>query len=233
MPPDNDTLSSEEIESIRLWIDQGAKDDRVLSTPFSPANPPTYSQAPVITAMDVSPDGTLLAINGINEVVLVDLTMKQTIMRLIGQSPRIESIKFSNNGSMLAVSGGQPGRFGELQVWEVASGKLVQAIRATPDSLFGVSWSPDDQVVAIGGTDNTLRAFNVQSGEQVLFQNVAEDWIRDTVFTVDGSHLISVGRDMTCKLTEVATERFIDNITSITPGVLKGGISRRQTSVAR
>ena len=33
-----------------------------------------------------------------------------------------------------------------------------------------------------------------------------------------------VGRDMAVKLTEVATQRFVDNITSITPGALKGGI---------
>ena len=30
---------------------------------------------------------------------------------------------------------------------------------------------------------------------------------------------------MTMKLTEVPTQRFIDNITSITPGVLKGGLT--------
>ncbi len=35
---------------------------------------------------------------------------------------------------------------------------------------------------------------------------------------------LSVGRDMAAKLIEVATQRFIDNITSITPGALKGGI---------
>ena len=29
---------------------------------------------------------------------------------------------------------------------------------------------------------------------------------------------------MTAKLTEVATERFVDNVTSITPGALQGGI---------
>ena len=51
------------------------------------------------------------------------------------------------------------------------------------------------------------------------------DWVLDTVFSADGSHLISVGRDMTAKLTEVATQRFVDNITSITPGALKGGIA--------
>ena len=55
------------------------------------------------------------------------------------------------------------------------------------------------------------------------------DWVLDTVFSADGSHLVSVGRDMTAKLTEVATQRFVDNITSITPGALKGGL----TAVAR
>ncbi len=50
------------------------------------------------------------------------------------------------------------------------------------------------------------------------------DWALDTVFSADGSHLVSVGRDMTAKLTEVATQRFIDNVTSITPGALKGGL---------
>jgi WD40 repeat protein len=50
------------------------------------------------------------------------------------------------------------------------------------------------------------------------------DWALDTAWSVDGSHLVSVGRDMAAKLTEVATQRFIDNITSITPGALRGGL---------
>jgi hypothetical protein len=48
--------------------------------------------------------------------------------------------------------------------------------------------------------------------------------VLDTGFSPDSSHVISVSRDMTAKLTEVSTQRFIDNITSITPGALKGGI---------
>ena len=78
--------------------------------------------------------------------------------------------------------------------------------------------------IAVGCADNTLRAFDAETGQQVLFQGAHTDWVLDTVFSVDGSHLISVSRDMTAKLTEVATERFVDNITSITPGALKGGI---------
>jgi hypothetical protein len=41
---------------------------------------------------------------------------------------------------------------------------------------------------------------------------------------MDGKHVVSCGRDMSVKLTEVATMRFVDNVTSITPGALKGGV---------
>jgi DNA-binding beta-propeller fold protein YncE len=44
------------------------------------------------------------------------------------------------------------------------------------------------------------------------------------MFSVDGKQLITVSRDRAMKLTEVATGSFIDNVTSITPGVLGGGL---------
>ena len=58
----------------------------------------------------------------------------------------------------------------------------------------------------------------------MLFQGGHSDWVLDTAFSADGSHLVSASRDMTVKLTEVASQRLIDNITSITPGALKGGV---------
>src|SRR5205807_341304 len=68
------------------------------------------------------------------------------------------------------------------------------------------------------------RAIDSQTGKQVLFQGAHGDWVLDTIFSTDGSHLVSVSRDRSMKLTEVTTQRFVDNITSITPGALKGGL---------
>src|SRR5208283_4835099 len=106
---------------------------------------------------------------------------------------------------------------------------VVRMARATPawaalrlNLVDGASWSPDGTRVAFGCADNTVRAIDARTGEQVLFLGAHSDWAQDTVFSVDGSHVISVGRDMAAKLTEMATQRFIDNITSITPGALKG-----------
>ena len=50
------------------------------------------------------------------------------------------------------------------------------------------------------------------------------DWVLSTTFSVKGDYIISGGRDMSVKLTETAEQRFVDNITSITPGALKGGV---------
>lgn len=230
MPPSGDPLTIAEQDLLRTWIAQGAPNDWV--SPYvvpTAAEPPVYARVPSVTALDASPAGSLLAVSGTHEVLLFDTQAKEVRHRLIGMSPRIESAKFSPDGSKLAVAGGRPAEFGELQVWDCQNGEMIWSRTVTADVVRGVQWSPDGSKISIGCNDKSVRAFDAQSAQQVLFQNVSDDWVHDTVFSVDGSHLISVGRDRTCKLTEVATERFVDNITSITPGVLKGGI----TAVAR
>ena len=87
-----------------------------------------------------------------------------------------------------------------------------------------MSWSHDGTKIAFGCADNTLRAIDVATGKQILFQGAHNDWVLGTVFSRDSTYLASISRDQSVKLTEVATQRFIDNITSITPGALKGGL---------
>ena len=235
MPSGKPPLDTTSIDLIRRWIQQGAEDDSPQSTrrDYDIDHPPTYSSPPVITCLACSPDGRLLAVAGYHEVLLHHADGSGLIARLIGTAERIESVAFSPDGTKLAVAGGLPARRGELQVWDVAAPpenlaqwqpSLLISIPVTYDTVYGGRWSPDGKMIAVGCSDNTLRAFDVATGKQVLFQGAHSDWVLDTVFSVDGSHLISVSRDMTAKLTEVATERFVDNITSITPGALKGGI---------
>ena len=231
MPKDQPPLSAPEIELISKWIAQGAVDDtpEAARVRYDKDHPPVYSRPPVITALDYSPDGSLLAVGGFHEVLLWKGDGSELVARLVGLSERIESVRFSPSGDRLAVTGGQPGRMGEVQVWDVPKRKLTLSVPVTFDTVYGASWSPDGSKIAFGGADNSVRAINAKTGEQVLFMSAHSDWALDTVFSADGSHLISVGRDQTTKLTEVATQRFVDNVTSITPGALKGGIA----SVAR
>ena len=113
---------------------------------------------------------------------------------------------------------------GEVQVWDVEKRNLKISVPVTYDTIYGASWSPDGKHIAFGCADNSVRAIEAETGKQVFFNAASNDWVLDTAFSVDGKHLVSVGRDQTVKLFMFATERFIDNVTSITPGALTGGI---------
>ncbi len=227
MPKGKAPLSESERKTIGDWIAQGATDDTPAgaSTRYDQDHPPVYRRPPVIGAIDFSPDGSLLAIGGFHEVLVWKADGSAPVARLVGLSERIESVRFSPDGARLAVTGGLPGRMGEVQVWDVAKKKLSLSVPVTFDTVYGASWSPDGSKIALGCADNSVRAIDSKTGEQVLFMGSHNDWALDTTFSNDGSHLISVGRDMAAKLTETATQRFVDNITSITPGALKGGLA--------
>ena len=227
MPKGKPALSDDQLALIERWIAEGAEvDSSGAERPvYDAENLPEYSRPPVVSSLAFSPDGSLLAVSGFHEVLLWKADGSELIGRLIGLSDRVEALAFSPDGSRLAVAAGRPSEQGEIQLWDVAKQSLDLSIPVTYDTIYGVSWSPDGTLVAVGCSDKSARAFDAKTGVQTLFMGSHDDWALDTVFSTDGSHLISVGRDGAAKLTEVATERFVDNITSITPGALKGGIA--------
>jgi WD40 repeat protein len=224
MPKNGKPLSPIEIDIITRWIDTGASNDTVATGPrYSANNLPAYVQPPTLAAIDFSKDGQYIALSGFHETLILRTDNWSLHKRLVGLSPRVESIRYSPDGKWLAVAAGEQGVSGELQIWNAQTLELHQSTQFGSDTLFGINWSPDSQLISFGMADNTVRAITME-GKQVLYQRAHEDWPRATAFTTAGTFLLSASRDRTVKLTEVATERFIDNVTSITPGALRGGV---------
>ena len=231
MPKDKAPLSQVEIDLVRKWVEQGAVDDTPANATakYDMEHPPTYTRLPVITSLDYSPDGQYIAVSGFHEVLLHKADGSGLAARLIGLSDRIESARFSPDGKRLAVSGGLPSRMGELQVWDLFEGEafkphLTLSVPITYDTIYGASWSPDGKLIAVGCSDKVVRAFDATTGAIAFFNMAHDDWAVGTAFSIDGAYLASIGRDMSSKLYDVKTQRFMDNISSITPGALKGGV---------
>jgi mono/diheme cytochrome c family protein len=92
MPRGKDPLTDFEIGLIKKWIAQGAKDDTPPSARIviDADHPPVYAAAPVITALDYAPDGSVLAVAGYHEVLLHKPDGSGLVGRLIGLSERVQ-----------------------------------------------------------------------------------------------------------------------------------------------
>ncbi|HET6246524.1 MAG TPA: c-type cytochrome domain-containing protein [Tepidisphaeraceae bacterium] len=218
MPKDGDPLPADKVALLSRWIQQGAVDDtpKVGETKIEP---PVYTVLPVVTALAYSPDGALLAVTGYHEVLLHKSDGSAIVARLTGEAPRIESVCFSKDGMMMADCGGSPGEFGLVQIWNVPDLKLQKVWQISGDSLYGISFAPDEKTVAFGGADKIVHRINVTDGKELLDFKAHADWVLGTVFTPDGKQLVSAGRDREMKLIDLENSRFIDDINNPLEGI--------------
>jgi mono/diheme cytochrome c family protein len=123
MPPKKAPLHETERALIARWITEGAKDDTPENARqrYSPERPPIYTRPPVVTSLDFSPDGALLAVAGFHEVLLWKGDGSELVARLVGVSERVQSVRFSPDGKRLAVAAGRPAQLGEIQIWDSPS----------------------------------------------------------------------------------------------------------------
>jgi len=207
MPQKDEPLSAAQIELFRSWIASGAKLDRgepgaliasLIPARPHPAPPEKYRRPLPIIALAFTRDEKLAA-SGYNEVTIWS-TEGELVRRITNVAQRVRSMAFDHAGKRMALAGGQPGRSGELSIYDYESGTLQTNVLRTSDELLVVSFSPDDKLLACAGTDNAIHIFRAESLEPSLTIQQHADWVTALAFNPNGTQIASASRDRTARV---------------------------------
>ncbi len=218
MPLESDPLPAEKAALVKRWVEEGAKYDAkdpkaslasIVPPPVYPDAPETYSHTVPITAVTFSPDGSQVVVAGYYELTVWNPLDGALVKRIGNVGERTYSLAYSPDGKILAVGGGQPGRLGEVRLFDPAAGTLTKVLLSTSDVVFDVVFNPAGDRLAVTSADGVLRIFNVASGAEELTITSHSDWIMSVAWNADGTKLASASRDKTAKVFDAKTGELI------------------------
>ncbi len=199
MPPkdkkDAKALTPEELGLLKLWIDAGAKDDSAENGEAAApirlgALPPGVHP---INAVDMTADGTRVAMGRANVVQVLDIDSGLEILSLGGHKDLIQSVRFSPDGRRLAAGGYQV-----VTLWNVPTGALKSTFTGHNDQVKAVALVGDPPAVVTGSLDRTVRVWGLDG--KALRQFPAPAPVLALAASKDGTRLALGGADNVVRL---------------------------------
>lgn len=124
----------------------------------------------IVRAVDVSPDGTVLATGTRNgKVNLWDATDGHPLRTFTfihkGKPAWVENLALSPDGKRIAACANNAER--EIRVWDIATGTELFPPMMHQDGVGSIKFSPDGKFLVSASWDTTVRIWNAQTGRAI------------------------------------------------------------------
>jgi hypothetical protein len=124
----------------------------------------------------------------------------------------------------LAVTGGSPGRLGEVQVWNVRSPNCSSRSPSATTRVTEQAGPPMERASPLAARITLFEPSTRRAASSCFLAGLMRLGSRHGLFSDGRPRDFGEPRHVH-ETSHLETQRFIDNITSITPGALKGGIN--------
>ena len=221
MPPKQPRIADAQVAAVRLWIEGGlrptptgepvARRPTVAFMPTIAANANATEPGPMpeawpspdlpavrrphpITALAASPRSPLIAVAGHDRILVHHAETRALLGTLAFPEGVPFVLRFGRDGRVLLAAGGRPVRSGRVVLFDVRSGRRLAEFGDEVDSVLAADFSPDQTLVALGGTGKLVKIFNARDGRLLTTLTKHTDWITALAFSPDGSKLATADR---------------------------------------
>ncbi|KUN98490.1 hypothetical protein AQJ67_27520 [Streptomyces caeruleatus] len=192
--PDGKTLAfGDDAGTVRLW-DTASRQTRASF----------HSDNASAAWVAFSPDGKSLGVVSESEDDLRIWDVATGKSRFTLKDAVEGTMMFSPDGKTLATGDGDGDGDGTVKLWDMTTGKSRHLV-TDPLGLNSMAFSPDGEIIAIGGEDGTVRLWDAASGQsRTMLRGHTAD-VTTVVFSPDGKTLATAGDEETVRLWYVAS----------------------------
>jgi WD40 repeat protein len=158
-----------------------------------------------VTAVAFSPDNHLLVVGTYGRATLWDVETGRPVKVLTNVLGAVNDARFSPDGKVLAVAGGQPSAKGDLRLFQVGDWKLLAVLPGHADVVSSVCFSPDGKHLASASYDRTVRIWDTATFKPERTLTGHSDFVYAVAYGPDGKWLVSASKDRSVKMVEAAT----------------------------
>jgi hypothetical protein len=171
---------------------------------------------PPVTALAYRPDGKQLAVAQRDEVLLIDPATGKLMAHILGQTQQVTAVAWSQDGALLAVANGLPGKDGFVRMFgfptKPADSNLSETtFAAHTDLIHDLAFSPDGKTLATCSYDRLIKLWDVPEQKRVAIPRLVlkdhSDAIYGISFRPDGKLLASAAADRSVKIWDTNTGR--------------------------
>ncbi len=218
MPQDADPLSPAQVALFKQWITAGALLDggdtkallsSLVPPPAHPDPPKVYQRSIPITALAFSADGQTVFASGYHEVTEWNAANGKLHRRIPREGERTYGLSVSPDGQWLAAASGQPGRLGEVRLFNSTTGKLSAVMATATDVMLDVAFSPQGKQLLAGAADGQVRVIDLASRKVERLLPLHTDWVNSVAWDNNGSRIATASRDHTAKVFDLAVGKSI------------------------
>ncbi|MCU0702767.1 MAG: hypothetical protein MUF18_02120 [Fimbriiglobus sp.] len=237
MPPSKQKIPDAQIELLRVWIDQGGKENAGSKVVMpdkpkvdiglkavskgKPDGPPPMPQAGklkpdplartrrpgAVLALAASPWAPLVAVGGQRQILLYHADTGDFLGALPFEHGQINSLKFSRNSKLLLAAGGRGGASGKAVLFNVETCEKVTEVGIETDAILAADLSADQTMIAVGSPSKLVRIYSTADGKLLHEIKKHTDWVTAVEFSPDGVLLATADRNGGAFVWEAATAR--------------------------
>lgn len=168
-----------------------------------------------VTSLAFSPDGKTLATGGVESKANIDIAAMMS--GAMGQRPKGQKGSKPSDTADL-IKDLKVEAVGQVQLWDVATGREIAAIKGHGRGVSNVIFSRDGKLLASGSTDNTIKIWDVATQSELRTLTGHTAGIESIDFTPDGRLIASASEDGSTFLWDTKTGEHLLTLISLDDG---------------